>query len=80
MAGKQQDENARPIQTRLKRLPLPEEDAEAALRVSNRLTMVHNPERAANLFSRILRAVEKANAREAREREEAANGRSRSQT
>ena len=27
MAAKQQDENARPIQTRLTRLPLPEEDA-----------------------------------------------------
>jgi hypothetical protein len=45
-----------------------------AVTVSNQLGFVKDKKRAGELFNAILRGVEKANAREAREREEAANG------
>ena len=64
----QQAEDKGPIQTGLTRLPLPMEDAETAIRVNNRLATVPDSERAADLFSRILRAVRAA-------REEKSNGR-----
>jgi hypothetical protein len=42
--------------------------------VTNLLELVRDKKRAAELFNAILKGVQKANARVAREREEAANG------
>jgi hypothetical protein len=70
MARKKEE---KPIRTRLERLPLDQEAAAdlMPIRVNNRLATVPDSERAADLFSRILRAVRAERA----VREEKRNGR-----
>lgn len=60
----------------VKRKPAPEPPP-PAITVTNRWGLVKDKQRAGHLFDAILRAVQKANARAAREREEAADGRKR---